>query len=49
MLDGVVIDDTDLFNDKLKQWEDYNNFDHPRGALSGQTPYERLKQKTNQP
>lgn len=22
MLDGVVIDDTDLFNDKLKQWED---------------------------
>ena len=22
MLDGVVIDDTDLFNDKLQQWED---------------------------
>ena len=22
MLDGVVIDDTELFNDKLKQWED---------------------------
>ncbi len=49
MLDGVVIDDTYLFNDKLQQWEDYYNFDHPHGALGGQTPYERLKQKTTQP
>lgn len=49
MLDGVVIDDTELFNDKLKQWEDYYNFDRPRGGLDGQTPYERLKQKTGQP
>ena len=49
MLDGVVIDDTELFNDKLKQWEDYYNFDRPHGGLDGQTPYERLKQKTGQP
>lgn len=49
MLDGVVIDDTDLFNDKLQQWEDYYNFDRPHGALDGQTPYERLKQKTSRP
>ncbi|MBT3980296.1 MAG: transposase, partial [Bacteriovoracaceae bacterium] len=34
-----------LFNNKLKQWEDYYNFDRPHGALDGQTPYERLKQK----
>ena len=49
MLDGVVIDDTELFNDKLQQWEDYYNFDRPHDALDGQTPYERLKQKTTQP
>ncbi len=49
MLNGVVIDDTELFNDKLKQWEDYYNFDRPHGALGGQTPYERLRQKTTRP
>ena len=49
MLEGVVIDDTELFNDKLQQWEGYYNFDRPHGALGGQTPYERLKQKTRQP
>ena len=32
-----------------RQWEDYYNFDRPHGALGGQTPYERLKQKTTQP
>ena len=49
MLEGAVIDDTELFNDKLKQWEDYYNFDRPHGALGGQTPYERLRQKTARP
>lgn len=49
MLDGAVIDDTELFNDKLKQWEDHYNNDRPHSALGGQTPYERLKQKTTQP
>lgn len=33
------------YNQKLKEWEDYYNFDRPHGALDGQTPYERLKQK----
>jgi transposase InsO family protein len=33
------------YNLKLKEWEDYYNFDRPHGALDGQTPYERLKQK----
>ena len=49
MLDGVVIDDTELFNDKLQEWEDFYNFDRPHGALGGQTPYERLRQKTKSP
>lgn len=38
-----------LFNDKLQEWEDYYNYDRPHGALAGNTPYERLKQKTQDP
>src|SRR5581483_10013111 len=47
LLDGVVIDDTKVFNDKLQEWEDYYNYHRPHGALDGQTPYERLRQKTH--
>ena len=46
LLEGVVIDDTQLFNDKLAEWEAFYNYHRPHGALGGQTPYERLKQKT---
>jgi transposase InsO family protein len=46
MLEGVVIDDTGLFNERLKEWEDFYNFNRPHGSLSGQTPYERLREKT---
>ena len=35
-----------LFNDKLREWEDYYNYHRPHGALGGQTPYERLLMKT---
>lgn len=49
LLDGVIIDDADIFNQRLTEWENYYNFDRPHGALTGQTPYERLKQKTTQP
>lgn len=49
MLDGVVIDDTGLFNERLKEWEDFYNFNRPHGALGGQTPYERLREKTRGP
>ncbi len=49
MLDGVVIDNSNLFNDRLQQWEDFYNFDRPHGGLDGQTPYERLRQKTTDP
>jgi hypothetical protein len=46
LLDGVVIDDTKVFNDKLREWKDFYNYSRPHRALSGQTPYERLKQRT---
>jgi transposase InsO family protein len=49
MLDGVVIDDTELFNDRLQEWEDFYNYNRPHGGLGGQTPYERLRQKTTSP
>jgi transposase InsO family protein len=42
--DGIT-DNIHLFNDKLREWEDYYNFHRPHGALDGHTPYERLKQK----
>jgi transposase InsO family protein len=43
--DGIR-DDIHLFNDKLREWEDYYNYHRPHGALGGQTPYERLLAKT---
>jgi transposase InsO family protein len=49
LLQGQVIDDTHLFTDKLQEWEDYYNYHRPHGALNGQTPYERLRQKTQDP
>src|SRR5262249_12017188 len=39
--DGIT-DDIHLFNQKLREWEDYYNYHRPHGALDGQTPYERL-------
>ncbi len=39
--DGIT-DDVHLFNEKLREWEGYYNYDRPHGALDGQTPYERL-------
>lgn len=49
MLDGVVIDDAGVFNKRLREWEDFYNFNRPHGGLGGQTPYERLRQKTGSP
>jgi len=43
--DGIT-DDIHLFNEKLREWEDYYNYHRPHGALEGQTPYERLLAKT---
>ncbi len=49
LLEGQVIDDARLFTEKLQEWEDYYNYDRPHGALGGQTPYERLRQKSQDP
>ena len=35
--DGIT-DDIHLFNEKLREWEDYYNYHRPHGALGGQTP-----------
>jgi hypothetical protein len=43
--DGVT-DDIHLFNEKLREWEDYYNYHRPHGAPGGQSPYERLVEKT---
>jgi transposase InsO family protein len=49
LLDGVVLDDSQLFTTKLQEWEDFYNFHRPHGGLDGQTPYERLRLKTTTP
>jgi transposase InsO family protein len=49
MLEGVVIDGTEQFNDRLQEWEDFYNCNRPHGGLGGQTLYERLRQKTKRP
>lgn len=41
LLNGVVIDDADVFNEKLQEWEHFYNYARPHGALGGQTPYQR--------
>lgn len=43
---GGVSDDIHLFNEKLREWEDYYNYHRPHGGLNGQTPYERLLAKS---
>lgn len=45
MMKGAVIDDAKLFNEKLKEWEDFYNYQRPHAALDGQTPYERFREK----
>ena len=41
-----IADDIQLFNEKLEEWQNYYNYHRPHGALDGQTPYERLMEKT---
>ncbi|HEX2737251.1 MAG TPA: IS481 family transposase [Acidimicrobiia bacterium] len=49
LLDGVIIDDAEIFNERLEEWEHFYNYDRPHGALGGQTPYEKLRAKTMTP
>ena len=48
-LNGIVVDNTELFNQRLQEWEHFYNFDRPHGGLGGQTPYERLRERTTAP
>ncbi|MFJ8795962.1 integrase core domain-containing protein [Streptomyces sp. NPDC102462] len=41
LLDGVIVDDAEVFNDKLREWKDYHNDHHPHGGLGGQPPTHR--------
>ena len=43
--EAALSDDIHLFNEKLREWEEYYNYHLPHGALDGQTPYERLVAK----
>jgi hypothetical protein len=45
LLDGVVVDDTKLFNEKVQEGENFCNYSRPHAALNGQTPYERFREK----
>ncbi|WBB63036.1 integrase core domain-containing protein [Streptomyces sp. WMMC500] len=46
LLNGVIIDDAEVFNDKLREWEDYDNYHRPHGGLRGQT---RTKDSSRRP
>jgi hypothetical protein len=45
LLDGVVIDDTNLFNERVRKWETFYNYCRPHAGLNGQTPYDRFREK----
>ncbi len=45
LLEGVVIHNVGGFNSKVQEWESYYNYHRPHGALGGQSPYERLREK----
>ena len=36
MLDGVAIDDTELFNDRLRNRRNFYNYNRPHGGLDRQ-------------
>ena len=42
--DGIT-DDIHLFNDKLREWEDYYNYHRPHGALGGPDPVRAARRK----
>lgn len=46
MIEGIVIDDTKMFNEKLQEWENFYNFERPHSALEDKTPYEKFREKT---
>jgi hypothetical protein len=49
MLDGVVIYDREVSNERPKEWGTSTGSAGLTAASGGQTPYERLRQKTRDP
>jgi transposase InsO family protein len=45
LLDGVIINDTNFFNEKVREWENFYNYSRPHAALNSQIPYERFREK----
>ena len=43
MLDGAGIDDAGVFNERLREREDFYDCNRPHGGIGGQTPHERLR------
>ena len=46
LLDGVVIDDTEVFNDKLREWENFYNYHRPTVAWVARPP---MRDSSNEP
>lgn len=38
LLDAVLIDDADVFNDKLREWKNYYNYARPTAASADRRP-----------
>lgn len=45
LIKGVVIDNSELFNERLQDWENFYNFQRPHGSLSSRTSFERLQER----
>ena len=45
MLNEIVINSTELFNKKLKEWENFYNYHRLQGSLNGKNLCEKLKEK----
>jgi transposase InsO family protein len=48
MLKGVVIDDTQLFNDKLAEWQDFYNYHRPTAPSAARHPMNALSRRPPQ-
>jgi hypothetical protein len=49
MLEGVVIDDTELFNDKVQEWEHFYSFDRPHDSALDRPLTNACDNKTRTP
>lgn len=47
-LKGVLIDDAQVFNDKLAEWQDFCNYHRPHGSLGGAREWEMTRYRAYQ-